>query len=117
MGSGWYAIEGETRWMGKRATLRIGAPIRAPATLELTGYCVPQQLAEGPLRLTVTVDGAPLPPAQIQSCDGLFQKDFPLPPETAGRKLMEIVVEVDRTFSVPGDQRDLGLIFRSFEVR
>ena len=38
LGPGWYALDIDHRWMGKRATLRMGAPAEPERKLYLTGY-------------------------------------------------------------------------------
>jgi hypothetical protein len=104
--------------MGKRASLRIGAPARDGAKLMLSGGCAPEQVRDGPLHIAVSVDGVALPPASVASCGGdNFELAFDLPPDAARKSRLEIVVEVERTYRAPGDQRDLGLAFGTIEVR
>jgi hypothetical protein len=117
LGEGWYGSEQTHRWMGKRATLRLGAPAREGARLMLSGGCAPEQVRDGPLRIAVSVDGVALPAASVASCGGKnFELAFDLPPGAARKSRLEIVVEVDRTYRAPGDQRDLGLAFGTIEV-
>jgi hypothetical protein len=118
LGEGWYGSEQTHRWMGKRASLRIGAPARDGAKLMLSGGCAPEQVRDGPLHIAVSVDGVALPPASVASCGGdNFELAFDLPPDAARKSRLEIVVEVERTYRAPGDQRDLGLAFGTIEVR
>jgi len=117
LGPEWYGIDGDHRWMPKRASLRIGGP-RAPGQrLYLRGYCPTGALQEGPLSVTVTVNGAVLEPAAVHPGENSFALSFPLPAPVAGASEMEVVVEVGRTFRLPPDNRDLGLAFGAFEVR
>ncbi len=103
--------------MPKLATVRMGGPVTAQQRLYLTGYCPKQQLEKGPLPLSVKVDGAPLPPAQIQPGTERFAFDFALPPGLAGKESVEVTVEVGRTFIPAGEDRALGLVFGVFEIR
>ncbi|MEO7649073.1 MAG: hypothetical protein ABIZ80_01275, partial [Bryobacteraceae bacterium] len=91
--------------------------LQAAAKLELNVYCVPEQVRSGPLRLTVTADGARLAPAEIAKCGQMLQRTFNLPASLAGKETIEVVVEVDRTFRPADETRDLGLVFGSFEVK
>jgi hypothetical protein len=104
--------------MGKRAALRIGAPAREGAKLILDGGCAPEQVRQGPLQLRVSVNGVPLPAASVASCGGEnFALAFDLPPGLTRKSWLDIVVEVNRVYRAPGDQRELGLAFGTFEVR
>jgi hypothetical protein len=118
LGEGWYAAERTHRWMRKRASLRIGAPAREGATLELNGSCAAEQVRQGPLRIAVTANGARLREASVAACGGdNFDLQFPLPPGAEAASRLEIGIEVERTFRPPGDQRDLGLAFGTIAVR
>jgi hypothetical protein len=118
LGPGWYNSEQTHRWMGKRASLRIGAPAREGAKLVLNAGCAPAQVQQGPLRIGVSVEGLPLPAASVASCGGEnFELAFDLPPGLTQKSWLEVVVEVDRTYHAPGDERELGLAFGKFEVR
>jgi len=106
LGPEWHAIDQGFRWMPKRATVRIAGP-RAPGQrLYLAGRCL------RPVRVSVAIDGAGFPAVEVTP--GEFQLSFAAPP---GRERMEVAVEVDRTFRMPPDRRDLGLAFGVFEVR
>jgi hypothetical protein len=117
LGPEWYASDGDHRWMPKRATLRIAGPSAPGAKLYLRGQCPDEQLRAGPLTVTVSIDGVPLPPAAIKPGEGAFDLGFALPESVVGKKELTVTVEVPRTFRPPADQRDLGLVFGVFEVR
>jgi hypothetical protein len=112
LGPEWYEIDVNHRWMPKRATLRIGGPAEPGKKLYLSGYS-PDAL--GAVEVTVTVDGAPLPPQTVRP--GPFEAAFPLPDSVVGKSEMLVAVEVSRTFRPPEDPRELGLSFGVFEVR
>jgi hypothetical protein len=112
LGPEWYKLDVDHRWIPKRATLRIGGPAESGKKLYLSGYS-PDAL--GAVEVTVTVDGAPLPPQTVRP--GSFEAAFSLPDSVVGKSEMLIAVEVSHTFRPPEDERDLGLSFGVFEVR
>jgi hypothetical protein len=117
LGTGWYPADGNIRWMSRRASLRIGAPTAAGQGLYLRGICPREQWDAGPVRVTVTAGGLPLPPQELRPGNGAFELAFELPPALAGRPEIEITVDAGRTIRVPSDPRDFGLAFGIFEVK
>jgi len=115
LGPEWYTSDGGHRWMPRRATLRIAGPKEPGAKLYLRGNCPDDQLAKGPVSLTVTVQGTVLPPQPIRESG--FELAFALPASATGKPALSIAVEVSRTFTPPSDPRELGLAFGVFEVR
>jgi hypothetical protein len=115
LGKTWYPRDKAIRWMPKRATVRLGGPTARGQRLYLSGHCPKVQLDQGPLPLTVAVDGKPLPPALIQPAAQQFEFDFALPDELVGKESVEVAVEVGRTFT--SHDRELGVVFGVFEIR
>jgi len=113
LGPEWYLLEGNHRWMPKRATLRMAGASHAGESLYLRGHCAEEELRSGPLSIAVTADGAALPPALVSST--AFEAAFPLP--AAAKPEMRVTIEVSRTFHAPGDPRELGLAFGEITVR
>jgi hypothetical protein len=103
--------------MPRRASLRMGAPATPGQKLYLRGSCPDEQLRPGPLPVTVTVDGAPLPATAIRPGENAFELVFALPDSAVGKAEMRVTVEVGRIFRPASDPRDLGLVFGAFEVR
>lgn len=116
LGPEWYAPDGNHRWMPQRASLRMGAPTAAGQKLYLRGYYPADQIHNGPLTVSVTVNGSPLAPEAV-TAGGDFVLAFPLPDPLVGQQVMEVALEVSRTFRAGADIRDLGLAFGEFEVR
>jgi hypothetical protein len=117
LGSEWYAPDGNHRWMPKHATLRMAGPSAAGQNLYLRGSCPDEQLRNGPLAVTVTIDGVTLPAAAIRPGENSFELAYALPASATGQPVMQVAVEVARTFHTAADQRDLGLAFGVFEIR
>jgi hypothetical protein len=117
LGPEWYAVEESYRWMPKRATVRLGGPHSPGQKLHVEGFCSARQIEEGPLAVTVSVDGQAYPPVLLDRGDAAFKFSFPLPSELVGKERIEVSVEVDRTFTVASDPRPLGLVFGTFAVR
>ena len=117
LGPTWYPREQGFRWMPRTADVRMPGPRAAGQKLYLTAICDPLQVAKGPLEVTVTVDGARLPPAQLTKGNVATTLVFELPAETVGKGEIKITVEVSRTVRVGVDPRDLGLAFGQFEIK
>jgi hypothetical protein len=117
LGKGWYEAEGGYRWMGKRAEVRLGAPSRPGSRLQIQGFCPASQLLAGPLHLKVFIDNKPNPAVVVNRADEEFVFFFLVPEQLKNNDFIEIVLEVDRTVTPPGDGRSLGLAFGSFTLR
>jgi hypothetical protein len=117
LGPMWYPIEHGNRWMPKIATVRLRAPRSADEKLYVSGWCPPQQTERGPMWINFSVDGKALPQVVSLRRAGMFQFALRLPPVRVGAKTVEIGIEAERTFRVPPDQRDLALVFGTFEIR
>ena len=116
LGPEWYPSDGDHRWMPRRASLRIGAPVAAGQKLYLRGNCPDEQLRAGPLPVTVSVGGSTAE-AVIRPGENAFELAIPLPASVVGQPEMQVTVAVGRVFRPASDQRDLGLVFGAFEVR
>jgi hypothetical protein len=117
LGTGWYEAEGGYRWMGKRAEVRLGTSGKPGAQLQIQGFCPASQLLAGPLHLKIFIDGRPNPPVVVDRADEEFRSVLPVPEPLKNKDFVEIVLEVDRTVTPPGDGRSLGLAFGSFALR
>lgn len=117
LGDGWFPPENGFRWMGKSAVLHLGGPKTASEHLIVDGYAPKAVLAAGPLTMTLWAAGEKLGDAQIASADQPFTISVPVAAKTIGVYDMEVRLEVNRVFRVPGDQRELGIIVGSVAVR
>ncbi len=102
--NGIYELENnQWRWMAGSGTVLLKAPTQ-PAPVWLRFYIPPQSPAR---RVTVSAGG-----------NQLAQQDFPrpgtytltTPPYAAKSESESITITVDKTFTVPGDPRALGII-------
>ncbi|MGC8792852.1 MAG: hypothetical protein ACP5U2_05615, partial [Bryobacteraceae bacterium] len=102
--SGVYQLEeNRFRWMAQRAVILLKSPAR-PAPVEVKLY-VPGNAAARRVRIEVdgrTVLDRVLPGPGFHSIVS--------EPVTATAPVARLVISLDRTFRVPGDHRDLGVI-------
>lgn len=96
---GVYDLEGENRWMSRRAVLLL-VPPPAPKPLTVQFYVPPQSVAQ---RLTIRVDGVEIH-SQTVPPEGIHTV------ETRPVRGSRVAIEVDRTFTTPPDQRPLSLV-------
>jgi hypothetical protein len=67
--------------------------------------------------MRLTIDGEPLTAIALDQPDAPIRLELPLPSKLLGKPQIEIGIDLDRTLSVPGGTRALGLPFTSFEIR
>ncbi len=105
--SGVFELEqGRWRWMGDRAAILLKAPAQArPVLVELF---LPDQ-APG-RRVTVSLDGKPLLDVELPRTGAHTLTTPPASGQT-------LTIAIDKTFSVAGDQRKLGLILTAAGFR
>jgi hypothetical protein len=116
-GPGWYDPENGYRWMSQKGTLWIGAPTVSTQKLYIAGYATSAVLTQGPLKLTVILDGLTWSQADISKPDTAFELTFFLPKSLIGKEKVELALEVDHSTTPPGDSRKLGLAFTAFEIK
>ncbi len=102
--SGIYDLEGgQWRWTSGQAVLLLKAPAQ-PEPLQIR-FTIPEP---SPARqITVSVG-----PTQVARQDYAFPGSYILttPPIQPEGDVITVTIAVDKTFSVPGDQRELGII-------
>lgn len=117
LGPEWYPLDAGHRWMPRRATLLIGGPTASGQELVLRGECPAELLRTGPLPVSVTMDGIPLPLAAIAPGQTAFELFYALPESATGRREIHLAIEAGRTFVPPADPRELALAFGIIEIR
>ncbi len=117
LGPGWSPSEATFRWMGKTASLRLAAPLSALARLYIKGFAPAFLFANGPITMTLRINGRTLPPQSIPNTRQHFEFEVPLPAGLEGQPALDVTIELDRVTRLPGEDRHLGLIFGVFEVR
>jgi hypothetical protein len=117
LGDGWYQPEKEYRWMGRHAVLYLPGPSRPGQKVYLHGARVDQQEMEGPLHLTVTINGKTEAVNSVEPGRREFRFEYNLRPELIGKAKVEIGLTVDKAFYSGQDKRELGLLFRDAGLR
>jgi hypothetical protein len=116
LGDTWYKAEGGARWMPKSATVRFSGIAPSARTLHVIGFAPPPILASGPVRITLSGNGREIGSAVIKSAEG-FDLSFPLPQTLVGNPEIGLTVTLDKVLHLPGDNRDLGIVFGTFSIR
>jgi len=116
LGAGWHALDGDWRWMSKQAEVKLAGPASPSDRLTVSGFC-PESILAKPLHLTVKADGMPLGELEITRLNSSFETTFALPKELLGRPGILVQLSVDRTVSLPGDNREMGLVFGRIGLR
>ena len=111
LGSGWHNLEGNHRWMSRRAAVRMAGPAAPGAGLYLSGDAVPIAT-----KLAATVDGVPLGERPFNASEE-FHVEWDLPAAVVGKPVINVEIEIDRTVTPPIDGRELGAAFGVIEIR
>ena len=117
VGEGWFGIEDGFRWSGKHAVVYLPGPASPGKKLTVHGYAADVQTKIGPLRFELTIDGRPQPAHVIDQKSPEVHFEYDLPADLVGKQRIEVSFTLDRTISVPGDERQLGLAFGQFGVQ
>ena len=117
LGKTWYRAERWSRWMPRRATVRMGGPVSAAQKLYVHGSCPAGLLAAGPLDMRLWADELPLGGGRVEERNASFDFVFDLPRQLQGKAAVTVTVEAGRTFRPAGDNRDLSCSFGTFEIR
>jgi hypothetical protein len=115
LGPGWWNIEDKFRWMAKSASVVLAVPSSPNDRLHVQGFCPQSVAAGGPVTLTVSVNGTRVGQTTLSSV-APFATAFVLP-KSLGGETMRVDLEVSRVTRLPGDKRELGLIFGTFALR
>lgn len=113
-GPEWLPLEAGFRWMPQRATVRLGFPEISGIKVALTGYCPEVLLQHGSRTITVSADGIVLGTTNINHPEANFYRLFPIPASLAGKKSVELEIQVTPAERIDG--RELGLIFGKVAV-
>ncbi|MCC6860980.1 MAG: hypothetical protein IT158_20600 [Bryobacterales bacterium] len=116
LGKGWYESSRGGRWMSGSGSGWLPGPPAQEGKLILTGYCPQVAVEGGPQTVAVTIDGRTLPPGQLLQA-GPYRLEFSLPAESLQKDRIEFQIQVDRTFKVAHEPRELGLAFGALDLR
>ena len=114
LGPGWYGIQGEHRWMGPSAEVRLAGPRSPQEKLRLETF-YPEHLAPDPIRLTVSINSVAVGRAEIRDRHSGVHL-FPVPASAVGLEEITVRLEAERTFRASPDPRDLGAAFGVVEL-
>jgi hypothetical protein len=102
--SGIYQLENDSwRWMSRSATLLLKPP--AEPTPLVVHFVIADQSPAREVKLSL--DGREI---ASQRFDGPGRHFLASPPQQPGGASVQVTITVDKTFSVQGDSRDLGII-------
>jgi hypothetical protein len=117
LGDGWFPIHNRSRWMGRRATVRLSTRSAAGGELVVSGWCPAGLVAAGPVELEILADGRSLGKRKTSEGDALFELSYPLANSMRGRDGFDIELRLSRTFRPPEDGRDLGFVLGTIQIR
>lgn len=116
LGPGWYSVENGFRWTGKTARVTLSARHGSGKRLYVTGYAPDPVVVQGPLTLVFAAGAERVGEAAISKA-GAFSADFALPAKLAGQPSIPLDIQASRVLRPPGEPRELGVIFGTFEIR
>ena len=116
LGPMWYRADDGSRWMPKTATVKFSGIDPAARTLHVTGFAPPAILVSGPVKINFDGNGIEIGSHLIQASEG-FDFSLPLPGALAGVPDVELTITLDKVLRVPGDDRELGIVFGTFSIR
>ena len=109
LGTGWAKPEDGVVWMRGRAFLQIKSPSQPGWKLSIEGFLQDEQLKTAPRHLRVAADGIEIGTAKISDPETTFQRLFPLPDTLAGRKVLNLEIQIDPVARKGGE--DYGALF------
>jgi hypothetical protein len=98
--SGVYALEGKTRWMAGRAVILLKSPATA-TPLRVTFY------TPNPRRVALSLDGREIV-SQMFDTPGRYS--IQAAAQRPEKPVMTLTITVDKTITVRGDNRELGIV-------
>lgn len=117
LGDTWFPAEGGARWMPESATVRLSGIDPSARKFYVTGYAPASVIAAGPITLSFLGNGLEIGSAVMKKPDDRFSLAFALPAALIGRSSVEISIHASKTVRVPGDRRDLSVVFGTFSIR
>lgn len=113
---GWYPREGPSRWMSRRASVELAVPENRRAVI-VSAFCPPGILEAGPLRLRVTIAGVDLGEKAVSDGNIPFDLVFPIAEGTLLPESGLVQLELSRSTNLPGDERELGIVFGTIQIK
>jgi len=98
--SGVYALEGKTRWMAGQAVILLKSPA-TPTPLRVTFY------TPNPRQVSLLLDSREIA-SQMFDTPGRYS--IQAPAQRLEKPVMTLTITVDKTITVRGDNRELGIV-------
>ncbi|MBZ2186759.1 MAG: hypothetical protein K7J46_18790 [Bryobacter sp.] len=109
---GWFEIEQGRRWMGQNARVRLGYPTPTTGIAAVQAYC-PEPLRN--VTLEIWQANTRLHRQTLQP--GAVDFTFALPPAQSHTEEITLELRLNRTVTIPGDGRKLGLLFGTIRLQ
>jgi hypothetical protein len=100
-------------WMGRLATVSMSLPRTPNEVLRIEGY-VPQELNGGQANLSIRINGTDAGSLSIRR-PGSGRWDVPVVRPVNLTEPLRVELQLDHTFRVPTDHRELGMLIRLIE--
>jgi hypothetical protein len=112
----WHELEGESRWIGKTASVLLRSGLTSQAVLMVESYLPPQQLiANGPVTLTILINDQYFDSLIFDTSNKYYYKAL-LPQALSSSKTLCVTLSVNKSHHAPGDLRELGLLLQRISV-
>jgi hypothetical protein len=116
LGEGWHELEdNRARWMSGRATVTLNSSRAVAGELVVSGYAPAALLIEGPVKLSVRVNGKDAGAGVISDGDSRFEIVVPIA-MTSG-ETAEVELRASRIIRPEGDGRELSFAFGTIQIR
>lgn len=107
-------------WTARSFTVRLGVSPELAARggiLQVSAYVPDEVIVQHrTVRLSARAGGVSLAPRTLDAA-GVIDVDFEVPAGALAAGEVEVEVEVDKRFTSPGDDRELGILVHRFELR
>jgi hypothetical protein len=118
---GFYGLEaGAWRWTAQEFEVVLQVPPdvrRKGGFVTLQGTILPEAVRNGPLTIAATLPQGPLAPQSFEKPGEVIYRADVRPENLPPSDRVLVRFTLNRTFRVPGDQRDLGIIASVISLR
>jgi len=97
--------------MAQKSIVLLSGPGDSDRVLRVAGHVPAICVKDGPLMVTISIDGAQIGRESITEQNLSFDLRLPAPPGLNQRTAVAVEIAVSRTYREPGGMRELGLSF------